>query len=355
MIDRSLFNVEDFLVDNTFQAYCAGTDKLCISYWENYIQTHPDQQAVIDEAKRLYFILSGNKKPLNTQVEALKNNIEQQNNRSSIFSKSYSWLKIAAMLVLITGVALFYFRKGDKEDLKPVMANNFTTKAGERKKITLKDGSVILLNSKSSLSIAKGFNEKSREVSLIGEAFFDVMHQIDKPFKVHTEDFDINVLGTSFNVKIYPDEPTSETTLIKGLIMMEGKGSKSNSITLRPSQKVTFYKNQKPSSQRTQSLKVKEQLPEISINHYTKINDSVIAEVAWTQDRLEISDQSFAELKSILERWYDVQVEFTDRDVEKYRFTASFPRENIEQALNALQAAEHFNYKIKGKQITISK
>lgn len=354
IIDRSLFNVEDFLVDNTFQLYCAGTDKRCVTYWENYIMAHPEQEAVITEAKQLYIILSGNKKPLNLQLELLKEHIGHTNKVVWIL-KNHNWLKIAAAVLLVVGFSLFYKREEHKQKSKQNTVSNFITKAGERKRITLKDGSVILLNSKSSLSIVKGFNEQTREVNLVGEAFFDVMHQKDKPFKVHTEDFDINVLGTSFNVKIYPNEPTSETTLIKGLIMMEGKGNKGSAIILRPSQKVTFYKTPDITTQANKSVRAKKQLPEIAINHYTKVNDSTIIEVAWTQDRLEISDQCFAELKGVLERWYDIQIRFTDREVEKYHFTASFPVENIEQALNALQTAEHFNYEIKGKQITISK
>lgn len=72
MVDRSKFNAEDFLVDSTFQQYCAGTDKLCIGYWEKYVNAHPEQAAVIAEAKKLYLILSGNKRPLTKQTESLK-------------------------------------------------------------------------------------------------------------------------------------------------------------------------------------------------------------------------------------------------------------------------------------------
>ena len=354
MIDRSLFNVEDFLVDNTFQLYCAGTDKRCVAYWENYIVAHPEQEVVITEARRLYVILSGNKKPLNVQTELLKEHIGHTN-KGVWIHKNYNWFKIAAAILLVVGASLLYKKGEYKQESRQSTVNNFITKAGERKRIALKDGTVILLNSKSSLSIIKGFNEQTREVNLIGEAFFDVMHQKDKPFKVHTEDFDINVLGTSFNVKIYPNEPTSETTLIKGLIVMEGKGSKGSSIMLRPSQKVTFYKTPDIHAPENKSARAKKQLPEIAINHYTKVNDSTITEVAWTKGRLEISDQCFRELKEVLERWYNIQIIFTDKEVEKYHFTASFPVENIEQALNALQTAEYFNYEIKGKQITISK
>nr|WP_068888140.1 FecR domain-containing protein [Pedobacter panaciterrae] len=356
MIDRSLFNVEDFLVDNTFQLYCAGTDKLCITYWENYIKAHPEQETVIAEAKRLYVILSGNKKPLNKQVDLLKNSIEPQSEVNIIpVRKNYMWLKIAAAILVIVGIGVIY-----KNNLKEPLPNaslitHFSTKGGEKKKITLPDGSMVLLNARSVLTVDKNFNDKNREVNLVGEAFFDVTHNKNRPFKVHTEDFDINVLGTSFNVKIYPGEATSETVLIKGLIVMEGKGTKGSSITLRPSQKVTFYKKVEELPSNIKSQKPSAVHPQIAINQYTKVNDSTIVEMAWTQNRLEILDQTFAEVKGDLERWFNVEIIFKDHEVEKYHFTATFRHENIEQALKAFQDAEHFKYEIKGNQVTISK
>lgn len=356
MIDRSLFNVEDFLIDNTFQLYCAGTDQLCVTYWENYIESHPEQKEIIDEARRIYVILSGNKKPLEQQVTQLKQNIGNQKGDNILpIHINYKWLKIAAVILLIASGSLFYFTQNAQDEVKKLLVSNFSTKAGEKKRIKLSDGSIISLNAGSRLSIVKGFNEETREVNLIGEAFFDVKHNANKPFKVHTEDFDINVLGTSFNVKIYPGEPTSEATLIKGLIVMEGKGAEGSSITLKPSQKVTFYKIPTPPPAKQKPVKLKKQLPEITINHYTKVNDSVIAEVAWTQNRLEISDKSFAEIKAVLERWYNVEIKFEGSEVEKYHFTASFSGETVREALNALQTAQYFNYEIKGKQISISK
>jgi transmembrane sensor len=355
MIDRSLFNVEDFLVDNTFQLYCAGKDKLCIAYWENYIKAHPEQKAIINEARRLYVILSGHKKPLNKQLDLIKENIQPQKEPDIIpMRRSYTWLKIAAAVLLVLGAGFLY--RSTIQHTKPDvnLITHFSTKAGERKKITLPDCTVILLNSKSTLSLNKDFNVNNREVSLIGEAFFDVTHNKDKPFKVHTVDFDINVLGTIFNVKVYPDEATSEAVLIKGLIVMEGAGSRGNSITLKPSQKVTFYKTL-PATLKGKFSKPTVKYPEIAINRYTKVNDSTIVEMAWTQNRLEIVDQTFGELKNTLERWYNVEIIFTDKELEKYRFTATFNKENIVEVLMALQDAEHFKYEIKGNQIIISK
>lgn len=355
MIDRSLFNIEDFLIDNTFQLYCAGKDKICISYWENYIKAHPEQEATINEAKRLYNILSGHKKPLNNQLEILKNSIKtEQEDSVAPAHRSYTWLKIAAAIFLISGMVLLY--RNNYVQVKPIanLETSYRTNGAERKKITLPDGTVVLLNARSSLRLSSDFNVNKREVSLIGEAFFDVVHNKEKVFKVHTSDFNIHVLGTTFNVKVYPDEPTSEAVLIKGLIIMEDAGSKGNTITLKPSQKVTFYKN--PVSVNSGKLtRSATKDPEITINRYTKIDDSIIVEMAWTQNRLEIVDQSFAELKNVLERWYNVDISFTDKELEKYRFTATFKKENIVEVLNALQSAQHFKYEIKGNQIIISK
>ncbi|RNL50137.1 FecR family protein [Pedobacter jejuensis] len=354
MIERSRFNAEDFLVDSTFQQYCAGTDKLCIEYWEKYIKAHPEQADVIAEAKRLHFILSGNKRSVFTQLDKLKLNLNSEAKTSKL-SKSYTWLKVAAAIVVVISISFFY--RGYVSQNKPsgvLQAQTFKTKGGERKKITLSDGSIVLLNAQSSLSIAEGFNEAKREVILKGEAYFDVAHNKNKPFKVHTSDFDINVLGTAFNVKAYPDEISSEATLIRGLITMEAVNGNGSIITLKPSQKVTFYKTIAVASKQ-KTLKPEAARPEITINHYTLIKDSTIVETAWTQNRIEIYDQNFDDIKSVLEKWYSVDIKFTDPDIEKYRFTATFSHESIDQVLSALQKVENFKYEIKGNQVIISK
>ncbi|KQM74762.1 hypothetical protein ASE74_01905 [Pedobacter sp. Leaf216] len=355
MVDRSKFNAEDFLVDSTFQQYCAGTDKLCIGYWEKYINAHQEQAEVIAEAKKLYVILSGNKRPLNKQVETFKESVFPVGKVVKI--NRYLWLKIAAAIIFIIGSVLIYNNYNHYNSVKNAaqVMNTFTTKNGERKKIRLQDGTAVLLNAKSSLSVNKGFNDQTREVTLTGEAFFDVAHNKNKPFKVHTTDFNINVLGTAFNVKAYPDEITSEATLIRGLITMEAVNGNGGTITLKPSQKVTFYKNVAPQL-KSKLVKPTAPQPEITINHYTKIKDSTIVETAWTQNRIEIYDQDFDEIKNVLEKWYNVEIKFTDPAIEKYRFTATITNETIEQVLNALKATENnFKYEIKGKQVIISK
>ncbi|WP_316756082.1 FecR family protein [Pedobacter aquatilis] len=354
MIDRSQFDAEDFLVDSTFQQFCAGTDKLCVEYWEKYISAHPEQAKVIAESKRLYFILSGNKRPLNNQLELLKQNFDTEKKNFKL-NRNYNWLKIAAAIFLVASIGFLYENYKTKKDiLVASVAQTFSTKSGERKKITLSDGSTVLLNAKSSISISATFNETNREVILNGEAYFDVVHNKDKPFKVHTNEFNINVLGTAFNVRAYSDEISSEATLIRGLITMEAVNGNGGTITLKPSQKVTFYKNVIVEENK-KVLKPAKISPEITINHYTLIKDSTIVETAWTQNRIEIYDQDFDEIQGVLEKWFNVKIKFADPEIEKYRFTATFSQESIEQVLSALQKVENFKYEIKGNQVIISK
>lgn len=348
MTDRSKFEAEDFLIDSTFQQYCAGTNQLSVDYWKKYISQHPEQKKVIKQAENLYKMLSGNKAKLDEAVL----NYQQSVNQNKPHRRLAIWWSAAASLLLIVGAA-FYFGSTDKTI--NAISYTYATKAGQKKEITLPDGSKVLLNAKSSIKLDKNFNQSNRTVLLEGEAFFDVKHDKTKAFKVFTTDFHINVLGTAFNVKAYPDEATSETTLIRGLITMQTT-SDMGIITLKPSQKVTFYKNRAAeNTQGTVKRKINVKRPEITINHYQVTKDNLVLETAWTQNKLEIYDQDFEQLRPILEKWYNVKIIFTDPEVRKFRFTATFSNESIAQVLEALKQVENFNYEIKENQISISK
>ena len=94
----------------------------------------------------------------------------------------------------------------------------------------------------------------------------------------------------------------------------------------------------------------------IAIQNITKsVDEGVIAETAWTQNRLEIVNEKFLSIQSTLERWYDVTIYFNDDKIKDYQFTATFEDETIEQVLTALKLSYPFKYTIKGKNIYISK
>lgn len=359
MINNKYENVEDFLIDNTFQEYCAGDNQQCIQYWTNYLHKHPEQEATMIQAKRLYHILVGNKRPLDAQVGKLKADIQALAPIPTITKFQFSfWIKTAAALIILTGGLLWAIQRSSVEGVASQQRDvSYVTANGEKKTIELADGSKVTLNAGSKLFMDKGFNVNERHVHLTGEAFFDVSSNKEKPFIVHTQDFDIRVLGTSFNVKAYPEETTSEAVLIHGLIEMKSKRGNENLVLLKPNQKVTIYKAEEKIEGKESVKKVKKsQLKEIAIQDLEPEEDNLtLPDVAWKENRLEIIDQDFSSLQHVLERWYDVEIQLQDEHLQDYRFTATFNKERIDQVLNALQKVQPFKYKIYGKKITIYK
>ena len=120
------------------------------------------------------------------------------------------------------------------------VVNEINTAEGSRTHLTLPDGTKVWLNAGSHLSYGKTYNAATREVNLTGEAFFDVARNSQKPFLIHTARIDIQVLGTSFNVKSYPTDRTTEATLIRGSIEVSIKDRPSEKIILRPNEKLVI-------------------------------------------------------------------------------------------------------------------
>ncbi|GGI28657.1 FecR family protein [Pedobacter mendelii] len=261
---------------------------------------------------------------------------------------------VAASIMLVAGLSVAYFNIGSI--LSPghtisVAKLKFETRNGEKKRIVLPDGTVVILNVKSSLTLYNDFGQNNRAVTIVGEALFDVVHKKNKPFKVHTKDFNINVLGTLFNIKAYANDKTSEATLLRGLISMQSTQNLQKIIMLKPSQKVTFSNI----GQFDYTAKRKNTAPKITIDTYTELPDSIIVETAWTKNRLEIQDQDLKGIANLLERTFDVNIIINDAAVEGYKYTATFTTETIFDVLNTLKKSKHFNYQMRGGTIIITK
>ncbi|HVW62489.1 MAG TPA: FecR domain-containing protein, partial [Puia sp.] len=160
------------------------------------------------------------------------------------------WMAAAAVLVLGVAGGLLY--RGQRHPniaaTSPVPTahdKEITTRYGTRNFLELPDGSKLWLNAGSKVKYA----EDRRELTLEGEAFFDVKHDPDHPFIIHTGKLDVRVLGTSFNVKAYPNDSTIETTLIKGKVEIDFPGNTRSGIVLRPNEKVVIPKKEEPVAQ----------------------------------------------------------------------------------------------------------
>lgn len=264
-----------------------------------------------------------------------------------------------ALLVLIAIVILI---NRPKQHSAPVLADHhpasipreITTNTGSRTSLTLPDSTKVWLNAGSRIQYEKNFGVTSREVSLTGEAFFDVAPDATRPFVIHARNIEVRVLGTSFNLKSYPSDKTTEATLIRGSIEV--------SIRNRPSDKIILKPNEKLVVNNDDSLLIKkiprhraiaaESMVVISKPTYEQHSGAII-ETSWVDNKLIFQDEEFSELARQMERWYGVSIRFDNPREEELRFTGNFEKETIRQALDALKLTAKFDYSIDGKEVTI--
>lgn len=270
-------------------------------------------------------------------------------------------LSIAAVTIGIIAISVLWFRSHRPAAVASVQKNEIVAAKGARSNIVLPDGSRVWLNSDSKLTYDAKFNDAVREVTLEGEAYFDVVKNTGRPFIVHTSGIDVRVLGTAFNIKSYARESTIEATLIHGSIeVLNKKEPKSPKVILRPHEKLIFNKEEhefagtgdtKPAE--APGLKGH---TDISITALPKnIPDTSLIETSWVYNRLLFDGDTFSELAVKMERWFNIRISFSDEKIANYRLRGVFENENIDEALKALQTIVSFTYKITDNEILISK
>ena len=280
-----------------------------------------------------------------------------QSRKKIVFS-----IAISAVL-LITGLLLFYPKNnpGNTSRFLSSTGNNteknqISTRNGSKSKITLPDGTQVWLNAGSNLIYNKEFgNNGLREVELSGEAFFDVVRNEEQPFIIHTQQVDVRVLGTAFNVKSYPGEKRTETTLIRGKVQVLIKNRPDETITLKPNEKLVVVNDEIEEYVAEPKAAVKKE-PIVSLGklNYYPNNESLVVETAWVDNKLVFDNESFLDVAAKMERWYNVLFEFGDDQLKELRLTGVFTSETIQQALEALSITAGFNFKIEGNKITVS-
>jgi len=253
--------------------------------------------------------------------------------------KSRLWLLsiAAAAIALIVLSVSFYFFRINIPGNTTTRLTELKTKNGSIAKIRLADGTLVTLNALSTLSYPKNFIGKTREVFLSGEAFFDVAKDHNHPFIVHTNQSDIQVLGTAFDIKSYKNDPQFEATLFRGSIQATLKDNPTVKVILKPTDKLLI------------------QHISYSLTKETYFDDSntLNIETAWMNNKLVFKNEPFEQLANSLERKYGNNIFFKNDVLKSIKFTGEFEKEDINQILLSLQIVTRFNYKISGNNIYI--
>lgn len=203
----------------------------------------------------------------------------------------------------------------------PLNENVLTTPAGGQYEVLLADGSHVWLNASSSLRFPSSFSGKERKVALIGEGYFEISKSKDKPFIVNARDMEVEVLGTHFNITAYPEDQAMATTLVEGSVRLS---QQANSVVLKPYEQANI---------KNDSFKVKK-------------NVDVRDVLAWKNGYFVFDNEEIHSVMRRLARWYNIEVEYEDPNVNEEFMGTISKYKNISEILKLLQATGTIKFKI---------
>lgn len=247
-----------------------------------------------------------------------------------ITSSRNNWWKVAAAVSLLIVASVFLINRFDiiestQEVYAEVIKNN---PAGQKSKVYLPDGTIVNLNSESSITFAEDF-ASGRTVYLEGEAFFDVTEDPSRPFTVHSGGLSTTALGTSFNIKTYEADLT-EVTLVTGKVKVEKEGSEER-VFLIPGERAALRAN-------SESIQ--------------KDKADLQAITYWKEGVLYFDQTNINEVISTLERWYGVEI--TASKLPDLKCSGTFQKnEYLTNVLDILSYSVGFEYSLDGKEVKL--
>lgn len=339
-----IHSVYDLLLDVSFLDWIKSPAKEKNRYWEDWQGTSPERRLLVKQAKaiandvdfkksspdkirkelifkRIQDSINEDKEEPAGRSSSIKNPLDKQK-----FTRVWlRWVAIFVGLIVLSGIYYSIFNNS---------LITHKTAFGETKSIVLPDGSEIKLNGNSSLSFSKNWDSKGvRDVWLEGEAYFTVMHLGDQQrFVVHaTSDFNVEVLGTEFNVLNRSGK--TKVVLSSGKVMLNLQNENKNErMQMAPGEMAEYVHND-------QLLTKKEVDPMV----YT----------SWRNNRLLFEDTSLREIKMILESTYGLEVIVEDSELLEKRLYGSAPSNDIKLLLEGLERSLGNEMSIKGKLVTI--
>lgn len=263
------------------------------------------------ESKALLVLSSGTKVELNSQI----GDTIREEGRSILNERDY----------------IDYSRQDNDSQVKEVVYNELIVPAGGEYRLVLSDGSVVYMNSESRLKYPVKFIEDKRVVKLEGEAYFDVTHDEQHPFIVHTEQLNVKVLGTGFNVMAYKGDARTEVTLVHGKVDVK---SKNISEILTPSRQFVMNND-------TREYEVRS----VNVNTY----------VDWKNGILNFDAMPLEELGEKVSRWYGVKFFFSKESLKYLKFSGAFKKyNNIDYILDLIEATTDVSFELKGDVVIVN-
>ena len=327
-------SIEKLLTSDSFVAWIGGTatDEEG-ERWQKWIENDPARKKVVEKAKTLHRNIafrSGEHPEMEAELEKLVHRLkeEEKSSKPKIFqiTRRTYYSSVAAVIVFLIAVmgVIGYVNPGIYSDnTVKTTQNQFvtnTTTDGQKKELTLSDGSKITLNANSRIKYPADYYGGDLDIWLEGEAFFDIVNHKgsnERTLTVHVTEGSIKVLGTKFNVNTYED--ATEVVLVEGSVSVEKKNSEKQTVA---------NKVLKPGEM--------SRIPQVGQDiTVSKVRSELFT--SWTKDKLIFENTPFKNVIRRVEHLYDVRFELGNQELGQTPISGSLPNNNLEVFLNALE------------------
>ena len=318
-----------------------GLDKNALDELKTWIAASAENQQYFIRQREIWFSAVSREAASvydkDKAFENFRNRVESQKEIQSTsrrgFSLSALW-RYAAVVAIIIAVGCISYWQGEV-NVKDTFADiSVEAPLGSKTKLYLPDGTLYWLNAGSRMTYSQGFGVDNRKVELEGEGYFEVKRNEKIPFFVKTKDLQLQVLGTKFNFRDYPEDHEVVVSLLEGKVGLNNLLREEKEAVLSPDERAVLNK--------ANGL--------LTVESVTASNAS-----QWTDGYLFFDEELLPDIAKELERSYNVKIHIANDSLKTFRFYGNFVRreQNIQEVLEALASTEKMQYKIEERNITI--
>ena len=318
-----------------------GLDKNALDELKTWIAASAENQQYFIRQREIWFSAVSREAASvydkDKAFENFRNRVESQKEMQSTsrrgFSLSALW-RYAAVVAIIIAVGCISYWQGEV-NVKDTFADiSVEAPLGSKTKLYLPDGTLVWLNAGSRMTYSQGFGVDNRKVELEGEGYFEVKRNEKIPFFVKTKDLQLQVLGTKFNFRDYPEDHEVVVSLLEGKVGLNNLLREEKEAVLSPDERAVLNK--------ANGL--------LTVESVTASNAS-----QWTDGYLFFDEELLPDIAKELERSYNVKIHIANDSLKTFRFYGNFVRreQNIQEVLEALASTEKMQYKIEERNITI--
>ncbi len=330
----------EFLENEKFIRWVVNPNPESDHFWKNWIASHPERKDDVRIARNFLHSVEYKKQH---KLEDLKYKnglyklieVHDSQSEESSFNSGRIWktIGIAATIALAVLIGSFYYQQSD--NLTKVVVPTEVIKQtafGQKQIIRLPDGSIVHLNAGSKLAYTEPFQGNKRKVTLIGEAFFEVARDEQRPFVIHSGVVSTKVLGTSFNVRAYPDEHEIVVSVETGKVGVNLE-EKDENVEINPTEQATYLDGQ----------------DSFSVSTFDRQEI-----LGWKDGIIQFKDMPLSKVIAKLERIYGVEFYINNPDLKlEEKYSGVYKNAPLDRILQGVSFAVGFEYELNDKTVTI--